>query len=220
MNEIARCRKEEVAWPKCHLLWDMHPLLEWARDEIITLFGRHQAPVVGTPHISINEQIYLVSASYSNRKGQIAFHTCFGIYYQDTKTSGILELEEVMKRTGMARVAIPNTNTRASDYPELEDMLGEVVKKAMTEARKLRKEFVVKTDVKLKEQYHRLDGLRERKIRRLLDILDMNTHTLTKRKKEEYTREEQKIHRIFDEYIAWINDYMTISEDPFFTVLL
>lgn len=55
-TEIARCRKQELAWPRFHLLWDLHPVMTWLTDTLQTTFGRHQAPVICLPHGQLADQ--------------------------------------------------------------------------------------------------------------------------------------------------------------------
>ena len=45
-HAIRAARATESAWPELQYLWELHPVVTWARDRMRVLFGRHVAPVV------------------------------------------------------------------------------------------------------------------------------------------------------------------------------
>src|SRR6185503_16569150 len=43
-DAIRRSRAEEQRWPDVHLLWDLHPVMEWLTFKLLVTFQRSQAP--------------------------------------------------------------------------------------------------------------------------------------------------------------------------------
>ena len=43
---IKDSRAEESNWPHVHLLWDLHPVMEWLNFKLMVAFGRKQAPAM------------------------------------------------------------------------------------------------------------------------------------------------------------------------------
>jgi hypothetical protein len=58
---IKDSRAEESKWPNMHLLWDLHPFVEWLNFKLMVAFSRKQAPVVqlsGT--LAQGESLFLI----------------------------------------------------------------------------------------------------------------------------------------------------------------
>ncbi len=47
---IEQSRGDQHAWPKIHYLWQLHPVMQWLNDKVLSHFGRHQAPILRMPH--------------------------------------------------------------------------------------------------------------------------------------------------------------------------
>jgi hypothetical protein len=45
-DKIREARDAEKTWPDVHLLWDLHPVVEWLNYKLLINFGRAEAPVV------------------------------------------------------------------------------------------------------------------------------------------------------------------------------
>jgi hypothetical protein len=55
--ELARqAQAEDETWPQLHYLWPQHPIVDWLVDRVITLFGRHRAPVIQSRSLRPGEQ--------------------------------------------------------------------------------------------------------------------------------------------------------------------
>ena len=51
IEEASQKKAEEETWPQLHYLWPQHPIVEWLGDRVLTLFGRHRAPVLQSQHL-------------------------------------------------------------------------------------------------------------------------------------------------------------------------
>src|ERR1019366_3022872 len=45
-EEIRKARSGERLWPHIHLLWDLHPAVEWLNYKLLVNFDCAQAPVI------------------------------------------------------------------------------------------------------------------------------------------------------------------------------
>ena len=67
-------RAQEQTWPDVHLLWDLHPVVEWLNFKLMVSFRRHEAPVVTLPVLERGELLYLIQGEIPNRKAQPVVH--------------------------------------------------------------------------------------------------------------------------------------------------
>ncbi|MFA3874504.1 SNF2-related protein [Streptomyces sp. MMCC 100] len=58
----------DTLWPNVSFLTDIHPVAEWLTDKVLVQFGRQEAPVVISPHVT--EATFLVQGIYSNALGR------------------------------------------------------------------------------------------------------------------------------------------------------
>ena len=66
---IRDCRAEERKWPDVHLLWDLHPVMEWLNFKLMVAFSRKQAPTVRlTGTLEPGESLLLIQGEIPNRK--------------------------------------------------------------------------------------------------------------------------------------------------------
>ncbi len=45
-SALEEARRAEDSWSSLQYLWELHPIVTWINDRGVTLFGRHQAPVI------------------------------------------------------------------------------------------------------------------------------------------------------------------------------
>ena len=70
IEQARQARAEDETWPQLHYLWPQHPIVDWLVDRVITLFGRHRAPVIQSHHLQPGEQAFVMLGLVPNRKGQ------------------------------------------------------------------------------------------------------------------------------------------------------
>jgi hypothetical protein len=111
-EEIVKARAGEQLWPEVHLLWDLHPAVEWLNHRLLVSFGRAQAPV-GTLRGALGPQeiVFLMQGEIPNRKGQAVVHSWFGVLFDCGVFKGIEELPSFLARTGFDRKLFPNSAT-------------------------------------------------------------------------------------------------------------
>jgi hypothetical protein len=68
---IKDSRPEESNWPHIHLLWDLHPVMEWLNFKLMVAFGRKQAAaMLLAGALAAGESLFLIQGEIPNRKGQ------------------------------------------------------------------------------------------------------------------------------------------------------
>ncbi len=216
-DEIARCRKEEKAWPQIQLLWGTHPLLEWANDKLTSSFRRNQAPYITTgDKMQSGESIFLTFGLIPNLRGQPVIHSWFGLHFQGANFQGRLSLEEVMQKTGFGKEALSNPGSHP-DLTELKSLLTLVVSKAKEIITEDRQKWKNIYDPKLKNELQKLEKLRdEHQIKLDLKFADGEIGMAQQSKKE---RETRRIGEIFEEYRKWIKEVMTTEDNPYLRVV-
>jgi superfamily II DNA or RNA helicase len=218
MDEIARCRKEELAWPRFHLLWDLHPVMEWLNDTVLTAFGRHEAPVITLPRgLQPGEVVFLTTGLIPNRKGQPLIHRWFGICFRHGQFQTIQYLPEILERTGLGRTTIPNPNWDI-DIAPLQWLLPRAIAEATTWMSANRDEFNDFVQPKLREHLQELQRLKGRRLEQLevnFDALSPTAHVQRSRMEAE----QRRIEALFAEYQTWIEETMTTEDKPYIRIV-
>ncbi|MDX9980121.1 MAG: DEAD/DEAH box helicase [Lentisphaeria bacterium] len=214
-REIARCRKEEQAWPRFHLLWDLHPVMQWLNETLQTVFGRHQAPVIALPpgRLAPGEAVFLTAGVIPNRKGHPLIYRWLGLQFRDGRVQETIyeDVEALISVLGL-RGAIPNPRNPLDAAP-LAALLPTVVTEATAWLSIHRDEFNRIMEPKLQAQLAELDRLRVRRLRQLeFDFGDRHgASPLVLSRKE---AERRRVDALFHEYQEWIRDTMTTEDKP------
>ncbi|WP_324612209.1 SNF2-related protein [Streptomyces sp. MMG1533] len=58
----------DTMWPNVSFLTDIHPVAEWLTDKVLVQFGRQEAPVITSPHVT--DPTFLIQGIYSNALGR------------------------------------------------------------------------------------------------------------------------------------------------------
>jgi superfamily II DNA or RNA helicase len=218
MEEIARCRKEELAWPRFHLLWDLHPVMEWLNDTVLTAFGRHEAPVITLPQgLQPDEVIFLMTGLIPNRKSHPLIHRWFGMQFHQGNFETVLDLSDILQRTSLGRTLIPNPN-REIDPEPLARLLPRAVHEAIDWMSANRDEFNDSIQPKLQHHLEELSDLKSRRLAKLqLDFGDLlpTTHLQLSRKEAE----QRHIESLFTKYQTWIEETMTTEDKPYVRIV-
>lgn len=217
-NEMVRCRKEEHAWPRFSLLWDLHPVMDWLNNSVLTVFGRHEAPVVHVPKGLKSEQtLFLMTGLIPNRKSQPLIHRWFGMLFSDGEPAEILFLDQVIDLIGLGADKIPNPGKTADKAS-----LAKLLPRAVTDARQWmsvnRDEFHATIQPLLDTHMAGLKRLKGDRMRQLeLDFGGATTTSLRQASKKEARQRE--IDNVFAETEKWIADTMTTEDDPYIRVV-
>jgi hypothetical protein len=215
-KEIKRCRKDEESWPNLNFLWPLHPIMEWINDKVQTSFRRHEAPVLTLPTLEPEGIIYLLTGIIPNRKGQPLIQRWFGMVTKKGDFHSIEPLETILDRTGLARQSYSNPgDIKISEMAK--NLLPQVVHRAQSHMKEVRKEFENHINPKLNKHIERLERLKakhKQEIQEHLSGLNI-AETLKNRRKHERERE---VEGLFAEYMGWIEDTMSTEEQAYIKV--
>ncbi|MCP4518783.1 MAG: hypothetical protein GY824_26600, partial [Delftia sp.] len=130
MEAIAEARKHEREWPQVHLFWELHPVMEWLTDKLLVRFGRHQAPLVITPHLTSTQTILLFQGVLSNLRSQPLVTEWFGVRLDGGQGAGqLLDLQQALAQTGFES-GLANAQQESALGARLPDLLPAAVEVA------------------------------------------------------------------------------------------
>jgi len=212
-DEIKRSRKDENAWPRIQYLWPHNPVVGWINDKVIAGFGRHEAPVILLHEsLSNDEIVFLMSGLIPNRKGHPLIHRWFGITFGNLKYSGTEEFADLLHRTRIAKMKVPNRGEEI-ELDSISALLPEAVKYAKLHMHKVRKKFEDEINPKLQDQLDKLETLKAKQ------LVQLELFYLEKKQLSKKEQERREIDRIFSEFWKWVEDTMTTEDNPFLQVI-
>ena len=212
MREIERSRKQEEAWPRLHLLWEQHPVLEWLNDKILAAFGRNQAPVI-TVNSSTDDTYYLVTGLVPNRKGQPVLHEWFAVRFQGESFADCLPFRDIIDRL---QTRLPNRLTEF-DESALSAKLPQVVKQARLWMTQSWKHYEAELDPTLQQRLRALQRLQQNRHRFLREQFDFDR--MTPLQQSRYEREKRQIDKLFQEHQQWVQDTLSIENQPYIRIV-
>ena len=209
MAEIEHCRLEEGRWPETQLLWELHPVMKWLNDKVLSAFGRHEAPVVSLPTLSEGETIILTSGLLPNRKGHPLVQRWVGIRFLGEKLTEVLTLPEVFARTEFDTGTFPNPEQAIQS-----DSIRTLIPHAIEATREVLHTAKSETDQSLspllKEQLDRLKSFQTERQQQL--------ELLFEKSEQRRASEQRKVTNLVEEYERWIRDTLTTEDNPSITL--
>jgi hypothetical protein len=125
--ELARqARAEDETWPQLHYLWPQHPIVDWLVDRVITLFGRHRAPIIESYYLQPGEQALVMLGLVPNRKGQPLLFDWQVACRQPGQPFRLEPHEAFMQRAGLQAGQLPDPGGHSS-LQDLQTALPEAV---------------------------------------------------------------------------------------------
>jgi hypothetical protein len=235
MSALEEARREEEAWPAHHYLWAVHPIVDWAKDRMRDVFGRHTAPVlfVGDrlplasgqesqssgheDHSRSHDLAVIVSGLLPDRHGRPLVHRWYVALFKDGRLADLEELPSFVDRTGLGQKPLPNPGADLElDLDVVATYLPHAVDSISDHFELDRAEFRAQTQAKLAEEKERLETLRQRKLDYVEERYGHRKDTFARNRREEELR---CIERIFREHHQWVEDSMTVGKTPFVEVI-
>lgn len=210
---IRRCRAEEERWPDVHLLWDLHPVVEWLNLKLQVAFGRRQAPVATLEgRLEAGEALFLVQGEVPNLKGQAAIHSWFAVHFRGMSRQPTLTLQQLLDYTGFGARPAANAG-RTPDIIRLRSLLPDVVEESRVWMKARRDEFVRSIGPRLEDIDGGLRALEKRQ-REALDREAERRPMSAERRRQR----ERAIERVFADHRRWVNETMTTEEKPYIRI--
>ncbi len=215
---IVESRRDEHAWPKLHYLWRLNPIVGWLNDRMLAAFGRHQAPVMaGAPQLADDEAVFVLSGVVPNRKSHPLVHEWVAVTFRDGRPAGVETFQALLDRTGLKERAGPNRNLQL-DLEALQKLLPGAVQRAKEWLDGCRQAFENRMDEQLNRELAALEELKARRIEQLALKLERSQRTEAFKAHQRSTG-EREIKQIFDDYLEWVEDTMTLERQPYIKVV-
>jgi hypothetical protein len=212
-KDLEESRKAEEKWVPIQYLWELHPVVQWLNDLNLTIFGRHQAPVLNLPTLANEEVVFVMTGLIPNRRGQPLLHEWFSVVFQGEKFARIENFADTVERTALNKRDIPNRKLPVP--PQLSDLRDEAVSIARQEMMQKRQVFEKRINQELQEQLNRLESLKKEHYVQLELRFQDNSPLVTEKKQ----REKDNTEAIFTEYFRWVEDSMTTEPQPYIKII-
>lgn len=214
MSEMKRSMQNnmaETAWPKVQYLWKLHPLFSWVNDKCSLLYGRGEAPIVAIPELlKMTETIYIVTGTYPNAKSTPLVDEWFGLVYENGKFKESITMDEVLKRTNLRNMNIPNSNSLTNEeVNDTSSHLVDVVEHAKEHMKLFYMQYTERMNPLLDEEIDKLGELENKHKEYQLSLFE------SERKKSE---QERMVNALFDKFEAWVTDTLTIQDKPYIRI--
>ena len=213
MRESMQNNMAETAWPKTQYLWPLHPILSWVNDKAGLLYGRGEAPIMGIPGmLDEGELIFVVAGSIPNLKSTPLVDEWSGLLYQNGKYIKTLTMDEVIQKTKISNMSIPNTKS-----------IGEI---EVSTANNLRESVVAEAKTYLEDCYKNYENKISPMLNEELDKLaDLETrhkeyYQMTLFDKERKLQEkERSVEVLFNQFTDWVTETLTIQNNPYIRIV-
>ena len=213
MRESMQNNMAETAWPKTQYLWPLHPILSWVNDKAGLLYGRGEAPIMGIPGmLDEGELIFVVAGSIPNLKSTPLVDEWFGLLYQNGKYVKTLTMDEVIQKTKISNMSIPNTKS-----------IGET---EVSTANNLRESVVVQAKTYLEDCYKHYENKISPMLNEELDKLaDLETRhkkyyqTTLFDKERKLQEKERSVEVLFNQFADWVTETLTIQNNPYIRIM-
>jgi superfamily II DNA or RNA helicase len=213
---IEQSRGDQHAWPKIHYLWQLHPVMQWLNDKVLSHFGRHQAPILRMPqHLSDNIDVFLLSAVFPNRKSHPLINDWTVVTFENGEYKNLQPFDDFLLQHNLANISLSNPGT-ANGEARLQTLLPKAIDKAALHFDKVRDVAMENIDNKLYKQLDILENLRAKHIQQLEIQFDDISLTRIANKKQS---EQERVTKLFDNYVDWIKDTMTTEKQPYIQVI-
>ena len=214
---IKDSRAEESNWPHIHLLWDLHPVMEWLNFKLMVAFGRKQAPAMRLAGaLAAGETLFLIQGEIPNKKGQPVIHEWFAIRFEGHRNAGVLSLQEFLKLTQLDTRTYPNPG-----HFEIPIAVQSLLPDAVSEARRYmsarRQTFQENLQARLQEEILNLATLQGRQLS-FLEFAYPEDQTLVGARRNKKLERRRHIDAIFAGYRRWVEETLTTEDSPFLRV--
>jgi superfamily II DNA or RNA helicase len=217
-TEIAASRGEQHAWPRKHYLWQLHPVMQWLNDKVLSAFGRHQAPVIRMPnHLSSGQNKYLLSATFPNRKSHPLINDWIVVGFNDGHFEQLDEFDDFLQQIDLGAITLSNPGT-VNNTQVQQQLLLQAIDKAKQHFDHVRNAHEKALNSKLQQQVDELEKLRTKRIQQMSFQLE-GAGGIAQIIEDKKHKEQQRIEKLFDDYIQWIEDTMTTEKDPYIQVI-
>ncbi len=217
-HEIAAARGQQHAWPRKNYLWQLHPVMEWLNDKVLSAFGRHHAPLIRIPHkLDADKTAFVLNAIYPNRKSHPLINDWVVVNYVDGRFDTFVAFEQFAQAIELNESKLSNP-AKVDNTGDHQNLLKDAINKASEYFQVIRKEKESLIDAKLQAQVDALEALKAKRVKQLAFDFEQagGIQQIVEDKK---LKEQHRIEKLFDDYIQWIEDTMTTEKTPYIQLI-
>lgn len=211
MKRSMRNNMEDTVWPAVQYLWKLHPLFSWVNDKIGLQFKRDEAPVCTSEKLPAGAVIFIVTGSIPNKKSTPLVDEWFGVLYQDGKFVKNVSMNDAVQMTELRSMKTPNPDKLTEELlTDASVLLPDVVEKARHYLKGFYTSYQNEINPMLDEEIDKLADLQEKHKDYQLSLFE------NERKRSEA---ERKVDDLFDRFVNWVNDTLTIQDNPYIRII-
>jgi len=207
---IDEARKLAGQWPKEQLFWEIHPVMNWLMDRLLVRFGRHEAPVIISSHMTETDTIFLFQGVLSNQRSQPLITEWFGIWVSMDRTWKFLPIREVLEITGFEN-GLPNPQQASEKLVEIQENIPKAVNAAKQFMEIQRKERGEELGDELRTDMRKLVRWRERSLARI----SAQESSAVGVRASRLAQERDEINKLFEQRESWLKDTFTAVHLPY-----
>ena len=215
IEQARQARAEDETWPQLHYLWPQHPIVDWLLDRVITLFGRHRAPVIQSQHLRPGEQAFVMLGLVPNRKGQPLLVDWQVACRHPGQAFTLEPYEAFVPRAGLKAGQLPNSG-QGAPVQELQAVLPQAVACMRQHMVQRQAAFAAQMLRRLQGTLADLERLQAAQVQQLEVRLATQLEQV---RRSQFERRSQVIRRVFDEYRQWVEDTLSTEPAPYLQVL-
>lgn len=211
MKRSMQNNMEDTVWPAVSYLWRLHPLFTWVNDKVGLLFRRDEAPVSSSEKLPKGAILFLVTGSIPNNKSTPLVDEWFGVLYQDGMFVKTMSMNEAVQMVEMRSMNTPNPDALAEAHlTAVSILLPDVVLQARKYLNGFYTKYQKETAPLLEDEVDKLIALQGKHKDYQLSLFE------NERKKSEM---ERKVDELFDQFMKWVSDTMTIQDNPYIRII-
>lgn len=211
MKRSMRNNMEDTVWPAVQYLWKLHPLFSWVNDKIGLQFKRDEAPVCTSEKLPAGAVIFIVTGSIPNKKSTPLVDEWFGVLYQDGKFVKNVGMNDAVQMTELRSMKTPNPDKLTEELlADASVLLPDVVEQARHYLKGFYTSYQNEINPMLDEEIDKLADLQEKHKDYQLSLFE------NERKRSEA---ERKVDDLFDRFVNWVNDTLTIQDNPYIRII-
>ena len=215
IEQARQARAEDETWPQLHYLWPQHPIVEWLVDRVITLFGRHRAPVIQSPSLQPGEQAFVMMGLVPNRKGQPLLVEWQVACRPPGQPFTLESYDAFVQRAGLQASQLPNPGSESS-LQDMQAALPEAVTRMRQHMVQRQAAFAAEMQQRLQGTLADLERLQNEQVRQLELRLEKQLEQV---RRSQFERRSRVIRRVFDEYRQWVEETLSTEPEPYLQVL-
>jgi hypothetical protein len=215
IEQARQAKAEDDTWPQLHYLWPQHPIVDWLVDRVMTLFGRHGAPVIQSHYLQPGEQAFVMLGLVPNRKGQpllVDWQVACRLLGQPFRLETYYAF---LQRAGFQAGRLPNPGGNLP-LQDLQAALPEAVACMRLHMVQRQAVFAGEMQQRLQGTLADLQRLQAEQVQQLALRLEKQLEQI---RRSQFERRSRVIRRVFDEYRQWVEDTLSTEPEPYLQVL-